>query len=71
MVLLTERQTPEFSESQGHEGHITNQGAHRRASRDMVSPDNNSKRNVLHGPSRGIAPDSDFIEIARMTSHAL
>lgn len=71
MVFLTERQTPEFSKSQGHEGNISNHVAHQRVSRELVSPDNDCKRKVLPGPSRGIAPDSDLTEIAKMTSHAL
>ena len=71
MVFLTEHETLEFSKSQGREGNITNHVAHHRVSREMVSPDNNAKRNVLHGPSRGIAPGSDFTEVAKTTSHAL
>lgn len=43
MVFLTERQTPEFSKSQGREGNISNHVAHQRVSRELVSPDNDSK----------------------------
>lgn len=71
MVSLLQHRTREFPECQGLPGDMADRLAPHRASRETVSPNSHSKENVLLGPSRGIAPHSDFTETAQVTSHAL